>query len=499
MKPFNEIFGKSKNSIKRAIYLPLFIVFVSTAIILRVGFLEKKVEQEINFTQKLVKDSLTILGEGLVPLILDSQLSNIYETLDRLKASNVEWKVVLLKNASNQSLYPLEVPEIPIVSKSLRRIDIPITVDNQLISTLTVFYDFHIIYDNITYQYNIIFALILFSIIVSLLILSSILETRIIKPIIKLSYASTRLSFGDLNFNYKKMIGDDEMSKLFNNFLIMKDEVKKYRTSIKRSNHDLQIAKRELEDINLNLEKKVEKKSQELALSRANNEHAERLAALGELASGIAHEINNPVTVMEGQIRRLKDFVHDEDITLDKKEQLITKIHKNLNRVVSIVNGIRKISRNSETDKLRIIKTEELTNSLADLVKEKYRGENIDFEIIDEENSSVYAKEAQTLQILFNLVSNSFDAISELEERWIRITVERNSENIVFRVIDSGGGIEDSILEKIFNPFYTTKDIGTGTGIGLSISKKLSEEQNGSLKYELYENNTSFCLNLKSA
>ena len=222
------------------------------------------------------------------------------------------------------------------------------------------------------------------------------------------------------------------------------------------------------------------------------------LASLGEMASGIAHEINNPVAIMDGQLRRLKNYLDDIDITKDEKVNLVDKIYRNLKRVVEIVAGIKKISRNGKDDNLVPVKIGSVLDSLKDMCFEKFRSNHVNLAFSQFDRSIlILARETQLLQVLMNLVSNSYDAIEELEDKWIKIDVIDQLKSVNIRVIDSGLGIEKDSVEKMFNPFFTTKDVGKGTGIGLSVSKQMMKDQAGSLNYELFNGHTSFCVCLK--
>ena len=226
-----------------------------------------------------------------------------------------------------------------------------------------------------------------------------------------------------------------------------------------------------------------------------------QLASLGEMAGGIAHEINNPVTIMDGQIRRLKDYLLDQSSEGKEKLELVEKIEKNLKRVVNIVSGIRKISRKGDGDRLEHLIVKEVFDSLKNLCGEKFKNDQISIQFPNvNEAWMVMARETQLLQVLVNLITNSSDAVSGFSEKWVEIMAKRDTklEKLEIRIIDSGKGIEEDVLEKIFNPFFTTKDIGKGTGIGLSISKKMMEEQKGGLYYDLYKGNTSFVISLLS-
>lgn len=99
-------------------------------------------------------------------------------------------------------------------------------------------------------------------------------------------------------------------------------------------------------------------------------------------------------------------------------------------------------------------------------------------------------------QVVVNLISNALDAISELKDRnqWIKICATEDGNYVKISVIDCGNGIEQKVVDNIFNSFFTTKEVGKGTGLGLSISKKVIEEHNGKIYYDNSSLNTSFVI-----
>ena len=99
-------------------------------------------------------------------------------------------------------------------------------------------------------------------------------------------------------------------------------------------------------------------------------------------------------------------------------------------------------------------------------------------------------------QVLLNLINNSFDAIQGQESAWIRIHGQSSGGKFILRVSDSGSGIPDEVVDKMMNPFFTTKPVGKGTGLGLSVARGLINEHGGELSYELFEGHTSFVIEL---
>jgi C4-dicarboxylate-specific signal transduction histidine kinase len=98
----------------------------------------------------------------------------------------------------------------------------------------------------------------------------------------------------------------------------------------------------------------------------------------------------------------------------------------------------------------------------------------------------------QLIQVVLNLLSNAVDAVENLDQKWIDIKTEVQAGQIYLRVVDSGTGIPDAVVQKLMDLFFSTKEGGKETGLGLSISKKIIEDHNGRLEYELHNGNTSF-------
>jgi C4-dicarboxylate-specific signal transduction histidine kinase len=103
----------------------------------------------------------------------------------------------------------------------------------------------------------------------------------------------------------------------------------------------------------------------------------------------------------------------------------------------------------------------------------------------------------QVSQVIINLLSNSMDAIDHLSEKWIKLSIRALDDNtVLIKVRDSGHGIPNDVVEKMMNPFFTTKAVGKGTGLGLSISLGIIDEHKGKLYYQLVDNHTEFVIEL---
>ncbi len=225
--------------------------------------------------------------------------------------------------------------------------------------------------------------------------------------------------------------------------------------------------------------------------------HASRLASLGEMAGGIAHEINNPLTIIDGYAKRILKVLRHKKIETPELVNYSEKIIQTVIRIAKIVNGLKQISRNGAEDEQELILVEDLIHEALGLSNEKFRHTGVYCIVESQESWYIKCKRIQFSQVLINLLNNSFHAIKDQDEKWIKFILKKvSSDRIRIYLIDSGHGIEEIILQKIFHPFFTTKKIGEGTGLGMSISRNIVSAHNGFLDYELYEGNTSFYIEI---
>lgn len=221
-----------------------------------------------------------------------------------------------------------------------------------------------------------------------------------------------------------------------------------------------------------------------------------KLAALGEMASGVAHEINNPLSIIIGKASLLRsqlerDVWNREKIILD-----IEKLEYTANRISKIIKGLTAFSRNAEHDSFSVTEVKHIIEDALSLVNEKFKYRAINVSVDCPLGLAIECNATQIGQVLMNLLINSFDAIKRNEEKWIRIEAKRVGKSVNISIIDSGTGISAQIAEKIMEPFFTTKSVGEGTGLGLSLSKNLIESHNGILKYIPSAGNTTFLIEL---
>jgi signal transduction histidine kinase len=208
-----------------------------------------------------------------------------------------------------------------------------------------------------------------------------------------------------------------------------------------------------------------------------------RMAELGEVAGGIAHEINNPLTIITGNSQKIEKLLnHYNENDIEKLREMTGKIISTCNRISKIIIGLRNYSRDGAQDPMEPILLEKLFNDVGEIFREKLYHASIAFKIENPNSqSSIIGRYTQIYQILVNLINNSIDAIQDNENKEIGIEVKEFNGMLEISVFDNGPGISPEIEEKVFQPFFTTKPLGKGTGLGLSIAGSIVEEHKGNL------------------
>jgi PAS domain S-box-containing protein len=237
----------------------------------------------------------------------------------------------------------------------------------------------------------------------------------------------------------------------------------------------------------------------EKAKEEAQNQlvKAYKLAALGEMAGNIAHEINNPLAIIDGKAKQLCEILAAP--TLDTKTAI--KFGETISamalRLVKIVNGLRNVSRASNNDPFTPKAVAALIEETVALCAPKLKVMDIELKTNEiAPDLALTCRPAELSQVLLNLISNAADAIENQEDRWISVDVSASATSVRIRIVDSGPGIPKEIRGKICEPFFTTKPVDKGTGLGLSISTQLVAAHGGTLALDELSPHTCFVVHL---
>ena len=288
---------------------------------------------------------------------------------------------------------------------------------------------------------------------------------------------------------------------------ILENKVEKRTKELSLANEVILGHKEEIENQNRDLRKAFE----QLKDTQAKLVQSEKMASLGILTAGIAHEINNPINFIKGSVIAMKralptffeiiqlinaadDTDSDEKLTLirgqikernleefiQKMSKLTDHIEIGVNRTTDIVKGLNSFSRSDSSDFVAANLNDCVKDTLillTHLTKNKVTVSQ-DLQPIPE----IYCSPGQINQVLMNLLVNAVDAIEG--EGQIHIATWQNNNQVHLMIRDSGQGIDQENLAKIFDPFFTTKEVGKGTGLGLSITMGIIKDHQGEIKID---------------
>ena len=226
---------------------------------------------------------------------------------------------------------------------------------------------------------------------------------------------------------------------------------------------------------------------------RLRSVQTSKLASLGELSAGIAHEINNPLSIIAGNASLLENFRNDPV----KYQQKIETIHQSIDRISKIITGLKKFARGGDPSARAPTPLSKIVKESLLMTEGRAKRHSTELQLNIESHAQILCNNIEIEHVLINLVNNSIDAVKGLEEKWIKIYLFEESDELILQVQDSGPGISSEIQKKLFQPFFTTKPIGEGTGLGLSISKGILDQHFASLIVKTEAVHTCFEIRFK--
>lgn len=330
------------------------------------------------------------------------------------------------------------------------------------------------------------------------------------QPITKLYQAAKSISQGNFSYRVHIRTGDEleDVAEAFNriaeyldeSYIRLEERVAQRTQDLEAASKETLSKKEELQRANLELDKErlallnlsedLEKTNKELRETQAQLIQSSKMAAIGQLASGVAHEINNPLSGVLNNVQLIKMEIEEkkEFNPVDFKDILGT-VEESALRCKKIIRSLLDFSRASIGQKQNISLNELIERTIA-LIEYEMKLENI---IIQKELAAKLPKigaDPQLLQqVIFNLISNAKWAIEQKSGKaggsiTLKTAYEPKNESVCIYVSDTGIGIPQENLNRIFEPFFTTKDVGEGTGLGLSMAYRIIQEHKGTIEVE---------------
>lgn len=234
----------------------------------------------------------------------------------------------------------------------------------------------------------------------------------------------------------------------------------------------------------------------ELEVSRMKVVSSARLSALGMMSGGIAHEINNPLGIIHAYASDLREMAREGSLSAADVERISARIVETAERIGSIVKSLRHIAREGDADPVEPASLREVIERALELSRERLRMHSVRLTCSPiDAGLEVPCREVQIAQVVMNLLQNAFDAVMETtNEKWIEVEVRTMADSVAVSVVDSGPGVAAEIKERIMEPFFTTKPVGKGMGLGLSLARSIARQHGGELTLGEHRGHTCFTL-----
>ncbi len=249
--------------------------------------------------------------------------------------------------------------------------------------------------------------------------------------------------------------------------------------------HEVYLSKKAVKDgiliFSLNIDERI-KLLEQLKNEQNIRIESSKLASIGLMAAGIAHEINNPLSIITGKISLINKKIDQNRFEPTTLKNDLDKIELTALKISKIIKGLRSFSRDAEDGELTLVKFEEIFEDALSVCRERALNRQIELKIESHFDDKILTNIIATNQIFFNLMVNSIDAVEELPEKWIHLKGQLEGQNLVIDFVDSGKGIPKEHQDSIWQPFFTTKPVGKGTGLGLGICRNLTEKLKGSIQ-----------------
>jgi signal transduction histidine kinase len=238
-----------------------------------------------------------------------------------------------------------------------------------------------------------------------------------------------------------------------------------------------------LQESHQTLERKVEERTRELTESQEAMVHQEKMVGVGQLAAGIAHELNTPLGTIIGYAQMLREDMAQQPKTTPSIAD-VDEIIGQAGRCRDLVKNLLNFSRRSSTEKINT-SINEIVKKILSLVEHDFEMKGVHVHLnLDPSTPDTRVNENEIAQVILNLANNAGDSMPSGGDLTVSTRYDEFTERICITVRDTGCGIKESDRTRVFEPFFTTKEVGKGTGLGLSICYKIVENHLGTIEFD---------------
>ena len=523
-----RLFGKVFILIFLAIFMVLFL-FSTEATRLQKESIISSLESE----SKTMADAMTLLNKE--NMIIDNQIG-IFEFLNEYVKSNKQIESVIISRNENAYNIIIKKESWDVIDnkhevyESAQNDFVQSSIINSPYLNKKVFkYTYPIYYSNILWgwihidisllehdkkieQMYLQFIFLAIFMLITSIFLSYFIAKMVAKPIVSLNNVSSEIARGNLSIR-ANITTNDEIGILAKTYNKMLENLENSQNELKNSRNKLELRvqerTKELEDVNSKLEEKstllkelnegLEERVKEEIKKQQKQEQLliqqSKLAAMGEMIGNIAHQWRQPLNALSLVLQNINFAYEMDDLNEEFMNKSIEKANLLTNTMSKTIDDFRNFFKPNKQE-VEFFLSDAVKNAIS-LIESTFQHHNITVEskINDDVNIKGFPNEFS--QVIVNILNNAKDAIIEnkISSGNVLINVEKIENNAVISIMDNAGGIPDNILEKIFNPYFTTKEEGKGTGIGLYMSKTIIEtNMNGKLEVENIENGAKFTI-----
>jgi PAS domain S-box-containing protein len=243
------------------------------------------------------------------------------------------------------------------------------------------------------------------------------------------------------------------------------------------------------------LEKDI--KLEQLYLEQHKSFQANKLAILGEMAAGVAHELNNPLAIIAGYLQIMELESNSAEETHPKQQKVLSSMMRATERATSIVENLKSLSRDASVDDLEVTSFQEIMNCSLNLLLNRFEQKKVKFEYaMPSQELLLHCRKYELSQVFFNMILNALEAVQKDTAPWVKIQTSSEKQQLTVTMSNSGTAIPLELRGKIFNPFFSTKLSGFGTGMGLSVAASVIQQHGGSIMIDPQNPHTTFVLKL---